>query len=392
METKLSQSSSPLPILIVGGGIAGAMLSWELIRRGLRAGTDFAVIDAGFQYGSSAQSTGLINPVVFKRMTLSWGANLVPKAWESYLALEELLRQRDGDIGFVDRRPIIRLFRNQREQESWQLAFHDGLLDPISQGGESAAIFELSGRAAAAIPGSGRIRPTELMEGVKSLLVGSDAWIEGELRWGDEITVATSPSASPDKPAPRLPFHPAGIVFATGIQFRYRPGSRWKLPDAALPFYPVKGDVLLMEADELDDVSRGRILSAGIAIIPGEHSSHYEIGSSYIRDFTDASPDEGGARWLLDQLGALGILDRDELHKRIRGRRAGIRPASRDRLAYLGPMKSQGPAGCRIFVFNGLGTRGYMLAPAQAGMLADHILDGSAIPSELMPDRVAGVS
>jgi glycine/D-amino acid oxidase-like deaminating enzyme len=55
-------------------------------------------------------------------------------------------------------------------------------------------------------------------------------------------------------------------------------------------------------------------------------------------------------------------------------------------------MKSQGPAGCRIFVFNGLGTRGYMLAPALAGMLADHILDGSAIPSELMPDRVAGVS
>jgi glycine/D-amino acid oxidase-like deaminating enzyme len=159
------------------------------------------------------------------------------------------------------------------------------------------------------------------------------------------------------------------------------------------PFPSIRSKVvLLIDAGELDDVSRGRILSAGIAVIPTDAPSYYEIGSSYIRDFTDASPDEGGARWLMDQLGALGILDRDELHKRIRGRRAGIRPASRDRLAYLGPMKSQGPAGCRIFVFNGLGTRGYMLAPALAGMLADHILDGSAIPSELMPDRVAGVS
>ena len=52
---------------IVGQGVAGTLLAFELERRGV----DYRVIDVGVNH-SSAVAAGIMNPVVFRRLTKSW--------------------------------------------------------------------------------------------------------------------------------------------------------------------------------------------------------------------------------------------------------------------------------------------------------------------------------
>jgi glycine/D-amino acid oxidase-like deaminating enzyme len=62
---------------------------------------------------------------------------------------------------------------------------------------------------------------------------------------------------------------------------------------------------------------------------------------------------------------------------------SGVRPASRDRRPILGI------TGPRQAVFNGLGSRGVLLAPWSAAHLADHLFAGAALDPEVDLDRAA---
>lgn len=57
--------SSRAPVLIVGQGLAGTLLAWELER----AGRDFLVVDAGHGESASRVGAGLANPVTGERWT-----------------------------------------------------------------------------------------------------------------------------------------------------------------------------------------------------------------------------------------------------------------------------------------------------------------------------------
>ena len=67
-------------------GVAGICLTHEF----LQAGCDVQVIDNDKNV-SSAVAAGIINPLVFRRMTLSWrGSELIPFARDKYREMEEL--------------------------------------------------------------------------------------------------------------------------------------------------------------------------------------------------------------------------------------------------------------------------------------------------------------
>lgn len=76
--------------ILVGQGLAGTLLSHELIRQG----KSVLVFDDPDQPKASAVAAGLINPVVFRRMTKSWGLDEAFPAMEStYRQLENLLKE-----------------------------------------------------------------------------------------------------------------------------------------------------------------------------------------------------------------------------------------------------------------------------------------------------------
>jgi glycine/D-amino acid oxidase-like deaminating enzyme len=62
----------------------------------------------------------------------------------------------------------------------------------------------------------------------------------------------------------------------------------------------------------------------------------------------------------------------------VRGRFSGIRQVTKDRNAVLGAS----PACSKYYIFNGLGSKGGLLAPYWAAQLAAHLLDGAPLEPE----------
>lgn len=73
-------------ILVVGGGLAGSSLSFQLSRMGCKV----TLIDSGVNV-SSRVAAGMINPLVFRRMTKSWRVDeFIPYAVDFYQSIEQL--------------------------------------------------------------------------------------------------------------------------------------------------------------------------------------------------------------------------------------------------------------------------------------------------------------
>ena len=98
-------------VLIVGLGIAGSLLGFELGKRNI----SFRVVDKGGPYNTSAMSSGLINPITGRRFVKSWMIDdLIPCAKEMYHSLEDLLGRK-----IVFDVTILRHLSSIREENLW---------------------------------------------------------------------------------------------------------------------------------------------------------------------------------------------------------------------------------------------------------------------------------
>ena len=83
---------------------------------------------------------------------------------------------------------------------------------------------------------------------------------------------------------------------------------------------------------------------------------------------TEAARDQ-----LIEMLSSLGAYDYQILEQR-----AGVRPTVLDRR----PLMGEHPEYQGVYIFNGLGTKGYMMAPTLANELASFILDQTPLHPE----------
>ena len=98
-------------ILIVGQGIAGTCLSYQMMKKNI----NHLVMDSGNEQTSSKVAAGIINPVVFKRLTKSWMADtLMPY-------LEKFYRQMEVDLklNFFEQREMARELISAAEINLW---------------------------------------------------------------------------------------------------------------------------------------------------------------------------------------------------------------------------------------------------------------------------------
>ncbi|MBM3979053.1 MAG: FAD-binding oxidoreductase [Planctomycetes bacterium] len=97
--------------LIVGQGLAGTALAWQLLRRGraVRITDD----DRG---GASRLAAGLITPVTGKRLAISWRWDeLRPVAGAFYRAVEA-----ETGARFFHERPALRIFASEAERDEFR--------------------------------------------------------------------------------------------------------------------------------------------------------------------------------------------------------------------------------------------------------------------------------
>lgn len=335
-------------VLIVGQGLAGTALAWQLLWRGV----SFAIVDRDEPVTASRIAAGLVTPITGKRLAPSWRYDdLFPVA-------EAFYRRVEGHTGasLFFRRPIVRLFQYQLERDRFGKKRSD--FGPHARV-PTPPLDENSFRD----PHDGFEMATAAQLRVADYLDAS------RTAFGDHFRIVTvSPSELDERPdgvrVPSLGATAQSVVFCRGF---------WDMNDPLfrpIRFSPAKGEILTLR---VPDLSEDRVVNRGVWLVRA-HGDTFLAGSTYTRDSLDHVPTAAG---------------RDEICGRLReflrppfevvGHTAAVRPIVDQRKLLLGLL----PGKPRIGFFNGLSSKGSLWAPHFAGQLADALTGRGAIDAEV---------
>lgn len=335
--------------LIVGQGMAGSCLAFEL----LEAGQSVVVVDQGTETAASAVGAGIMNPIVFRYITQSWKADVYfEKAKTYYQALENYL-----DKKLLFNLPVLRLLA---EGESLQWAAKAGqatigkwtdaeICFPLKEENIEYPLGAVSVKAA-------RVDMALFTRLMKAFLVSKGAFMEGN--------IDTSYPLQKESGFDYKGISARNIVFCEGFHAVKNPLFGF------VPFRPVKGELLTLHIPGLE---ASHIINRDVFILPMDNQM-FRVGSNYDWDDLTPLPTEKTRSDLLEKLGLFL-----KLPYKVVGHQAGIRPSVADRRPVIG----RHPQLANVFILNGLGAKGAMLAPAMALQLMNHMLKDTKIDTEV---------
>ncbi len=334
--------------LIVGSGLAG-ILFCEVLKQ---HGKTFLVIDNNSQK-SSTVAGGLYNPVILKRFTEVWKAKeQLNLALPMYHSLEKTL-----DVKLNFQVPIYRVFASVEEQNNWFAAcdkpnLSEFLSTTLIQNTNKAII---SNYGFGKVLQTGRIYTSALVSKYKDQLENQEALIKETFDYS---------SLQIEKIITYKRIEAKQIVFAEGF------GLQQNLFFNYLPLKPTKGELLTIYAP---DLKIDYVLKASVFIMPlGDDL--YLVGATYEWEDLTNTITKKAKNELLEKLKTV-IKCEFKLVDQV----AGIRPTVKDRRPLIG----QHPEHNNLFILNGLGTRGVMIAPYVAYQLYNHIENKSPLNSEI---------
>ena len=335
--------------IIVGSGLASIMFA-EQLRTHQKS---FVVISDRSQQASLVAS-GLYNPVVLKRFTAAWNAaSHLETAIPKYISLEKLLGVK---LDYVV--PIHRVFNSVQEQNNWFLACDKPLLTPFlnpklvdNKNNSVKAPFGFG-----EVNATGRIDTQKLIEAYRTFLSQMNQYISATFDY--EALIETPEGLCYES------IQAKHIVFTEGFGIHKNPYFK------QLPLEGTKGELITIYAPQLQLTP---ILKSSIFVIPME-GDHYLVGSTY--EWTDKTniPTSEAKSQLLEKLERLVTCDFEVVNQR-----AGIRPTVSDRR----PLVGRHPNHQKMYVLNGLGTRGVLIAPAMAEALYTFIETDAPLPEEI---------
>ena len=355
--SNLNLSYSTLPtmtdcdFLVVGHGIAGATLAYVLRQRGHQV----LVYDPGQDNSASNVAAGLMNPVAGKRFALTWrAAELLPFAATFYRELEARYAQ-----PFFSEAPILKLFASLEEQNAVLARSADHPWGDFVAGFATADpnLTGVNGPFGGAwLRGGGHVAVRQLLaamaaEGTR------DGWLRRETF--DWTRLVADPAGATYAGQVRA----GHVICCEGAAAVRNPYFSW------LPLTPNQGEVLDVMCDGL---STAQVLNRGAYVVP-VGATRFRVGATYRWPPFAEGPTSVGREELAARLSVItdqpfAVVDQQ----------AGVRPAVRDRRPLVGPH----PTVPRLSFCGGYGSKGVMLAPRLATMLAD-CLEGHG---EMWPD------
>jgi glycine oxidase len=329
----------PKKFLIVGGGIAGNFIAFHL----KQSGHKIVIIDNG-KNQSSIVAAGLINPIVFRRMAKSWRIDeLLEYALTFYAELEKLTNK-----SIIKPINIRRLFSSEHEHELWNQKEVDknysNYINPIEN---SDKVYEKTKNPF----GSGRLKKAYHVD-AEALLTAfhNDIWLKNEQVLETFDYSALDPSELKYK---GTIFD--GIIFCEGKDLKYNPLFQDIKVDCT------KGELITIQHNFLP---QNESVNRKCFVIP-QGNKKFKIGSTYEWHTDDNTTTNKGKEELCQMLKYISdesfvILDHT----------AGVRPTTYDRRPFCGEHNTFK----NIYCFNGLGAKGYLIAPLLAKELKDYIL------------------
>ncbi len=317
------------------------------------------VIDDYHKANSSLIAAGMFNPIVFKRLNKSWMADdLMPQLNQTYSEVEELV-----NASFLYKKDIIRIFASVEQQNDWMIrSSQDGYEQYLSNEDSN----ELSNNnipnefGFGIVKEAGWVNTTSFLKGYRSYL--------SELFCLMEEPFSHADLALKDDEVEYKGIKARKLIFCEGDGVRNNPLF------SELPFVPTKGELLTLKIKKLNTDA---ILNKGFFMLPlGDEV--YKVGATYNWKDLSYEPTEGGREELLKKVRTV-LSNKMEIIDHT----TGIRPATKDRRPIIGLHKHHNQIG----IFNGLGTKGVMLAPYFAKQFTSHLIDETELNKEVDVSR-----
>jgi glycine/D-amino acid oxidase-like deaminating enzyme len=336
--------------LVVGLGLAGISFC-ETLERHKRS---FQVFNDSSQ-AASAVAGGLYNPVMLKRFTLVWNASeQLQKAIPFYEGLERNLGTKLNHP-----LPIFRRFSSVEEQNLWFEAADKGVLKPFL----SPKVRPKHHNPNIDAPfGYGEVLQTGRVD-IQIMLAAYKDYLMQKGRLSLETFDNGSLQIMEDHVEYKS-IKARNLVFAEGYGLSANPYFRY------LPLTGTKGEYLIIEAPELKERNA---IKAAIFIIP-MGNDRYRVGATYKWKDKSNSPTEASKSELLEQLNQVV-----KCKYQVVGQEAGIRPTVTDRR----PLVGRHPLYHNLYVLNGFGSRGVMIAPSASEQLFGLIENDLSLPPEM---------
>ncbi|MCD4779461.1 MAG: FAD-binding oxidoreductase [Candidatus Omnitrophica bacterium] len=338
-------------ILIIGQGLAGSFLAWNL----LEEGHSILIVDDRHTHCSSLAAAGMVNPITGKRLVLSQRCDeLLPFAKNVYQRFETRFNRK-----FFESKKIIRLFRDAQELSEWDKKSQQPHLtkyygEKKKAGTWGSLINDQLGSFF--IEQGGYCRKLDLLNCLTHYFHETGCLrfqtfhydnlkiLDDHVRWNNQDF--------------------SQIIFCEGYLAQNNPWFKW------LPFNHAKGEILeLTTRNPLPDA----VISCGKWCVPFGKNK-YMVGSTYSWDHFDCQTSQAGRQKILDAIGEFIHVDFEVVHQL-----AGVRPILKD----LNPALGQHPEYPHVKIFNGLASKGLIWGPFYARQMTDYLINNIPLDAQV---------
>lgn len=343
--------------LIVGQGLAGTFLAFQLMQQG----KSVMVLDKGLQYSSSRVAAGVINPMVLKRLTITWRAKeFLSYNPGFYLALDEYLGNKHHfEI------PLKKLISSTEEIGFWEHRYDkENVSDFINKEllDVDSDLMPTENFKVGVVKQTSWLNISAVLKCFRNKLIEESCLLEEDFDF----------SMLQENQYKDINFN--NIVFCEGAHGKNNPLFK------DLPFSLNKGQLITIKNHELPSES---ILKKKVFVLP-TGKNEFKIGATYSWKWDTSS--EESAHKIEDDKTELLKAQLKEMTKAeytVVKVETGIRPAVKDRRPLIG----RHPEKKNVYLFNGMGSRGCFMAPLLVNEFIDFVEKGTALHKEVNLNR-----
>lgn len=342
--------------IIIGGGIAGSLLAYELDE----AGQKIILLNDETIPSSSKVAGGMFNPVTGKHLAKTWLADdLFPCLHNHYTALEAKFGEK-----FYHSTGLYRPFVNENQKKHFfkLIEKHNiGTYCSVAEENEAIGKFIENPLGGIQIKSAGWVNVPVLLSGLHRYFKTKKSYFSASFDY-DKLKISESTVNYDVWEAKR-------IIFCEGFHVKNNPFFNW------LPFNPVKGETLVIKPANGYDISE--IINQGSWVIP-LNEGQCRVGATYSWHDLDFEITEKAKELLKTKLEVYFKVNYEILEQQ-----AGVRPSTTDRR----PIMGKHPEFKNVLIFNGLGTKGVSLAPYFIKEYRDFLLNEKEINIETTIER-----
>jgi len=340
--------------LIIGQGLAGSLLAWELIQRNYKV----HIIDQQ-QENASQVAAGLINPVTGMRLVKNENIEtLLPCAKQQYQALSHFFKN-----SFYQEKTLLRIVRNDKELKKYQQRLQEpSYLDFLKSELQTPPPELIAPLGLIQQKQTGTLDTVPLLNQLKDFFQKKQCY---------QATTFDYQDLSLENDLSWQGIHAKKIIFCEGYQAINNPWFQY------LPFQLAKGEILSFRSD-IPIIPQ--MLNYGRWFIPSPNQQ-FRIGATFENNVIDTLPTEKAKN---DLIATLHKIYPSIKSAQLTKHQANIRPTTLDKAPFIG----QHPKHKNLYIFNGFGSKGSLQIPFYSQHFVDYLADNIPLDKRVDINRV----